>query len=557
MAYADDPDAQARKRAKARERARRYRERRRKEREALAAKVTPLPPPPAKPKPKPKLWVATGADPGDVIGDWAEASLVVPTGPLRGQPFAVPAWEREWLTAALAPGIGEAGLSIARKNGKSGLIALACMAHMVGPFQRAHWRGVVASLTGELAKELRHAIEGTALASELDGLDVRLSPAPGHVLGPDGTRLDFLNAEKASGHALGADIAILDEAGLLPEGKRGLWNALASCVSGRDGRLWAVSIRGDGPMFGELAKRADDPAVHWREYAARPDAEIDDRQAWHDANPGLADGIKSLTYMERRSRAVLANPADQAYFRSHDLNMPAAPDRQTIVAAPDWLRCVVPDRAALPPREGDAAVGFDLGGAASMSAFAAYWPTTGRMEVYGAFPDTPGLADRGAGDGVGGFYESAEQAGELRTYPGRVTPAADFLRDCLARLDGVTVACAGADRYRKAEAQQVFSEAGAYFPVEWRGTGAGQSADGSHDVRAFQRAALGERIRVCGSLLTHAVQESALRHDVGGNPALDKGRARGRIDALSAAVIACGLGEKYGGTPGRLVVAIA
>ena len=41
---------------------------------------------------------------------------------------------------------------------------------------------------------------------------------------------------------------LLDEAGLLDERKRELWNAMQSCVSGRDGRVLAISIRGDGPV---------------------------------------------------------------------------------------------------------------------------------------------------------------------------------------------------------------------------------------------------------------------------------------------------------------------
>ena len=76
----------------------------------------------------------------------------------------------------------------------------------------------------------------------------------------------------------------------------------------------------------------------------------------------------------------------------------------------------------------------------------------------------------------------------------------------------------------------------------WRGTGAHAHADGSHDIRAFQKRVLGKTISTCESLLlASAIRESSVRRDPGGNPALDKHRERGRIDALSAAVIAAGL----------------
>ena len=145
-----------------------------------------------------------------------------------------------------------------------------------------------------------------------------------------------------------------------------------------------------------------------------------------------------------------------------------------------------------------------------------------------------------------------ERRGELRTYQGRVTPVADFLADCAERLAGESVMAAGADRYRKAEAETALEDAGLDWPMEWRGQGASAGADGSHDIRAFQRLVLGGRLKVAESLLLRsAVANSELRYDNAGNPALDKRKARARIDALSAAVIAAGLGEMYQNAPAR------
>ena len=62
-------------------------------------------------------------------------------------------------------------------------------------------------------------------SSGIDGLELRVSPTPGHVLGRNGTRGDFLAADKSTGHAVGADLALVDELGLLEERNRGLVNA--------------------------------------------------------------------------------------------------------------------------------------------------------------------------------------------------------------------------------------------------------------------------------------------------------------------------------------------
>ena len=303
------------------------------------------------------------SDAAETFFAWAERELKVPTGPLRGRPFIIPEWQRGYVREALADGVREAGLSIARKNGKSGIIAALLLAYLVGPLNVEYWRGLVISLTGALAKELRDAVEFTAVVSGKESaLRVYKSPPPGRIEGLRGSRLDFLASDRATGHAVGGDIAIIDEAGLLEEAQRELWAAVASSLSGRDGRLLAISIRGDGPMFREMAERADGKAVRFIEYAAPSDASLDDVVAWEAANPGMADGIKSINYMRDAAMRALASPSDQASFRAYDLNQPQAPSREMIVGLSDWQGCIVPADDDIPERAGECVVGFDLGG---------------------------------------------------------------------------------------------------------------------------------------------------------------------------------------------------
>lgn len=526
----------------------------------------PLPTPAALADPDPDL----PADPAGAVAEWAATRLKVPTGPKRGEPFRLDPWQVEWMRQALADGIREAGLSVARKNGKSGLVAVLLLAHLSGPLNRSEWRGLVTSLTGELAKELRHAIEATARISGL--LDTRRgertaedvdserpirvykSPTPGRIDGARGARLDFLAADKGAGHATGVDVAVIDEGGLLDEPQRALWAAIVSSVSGRDGRLLVISVRGDGPMFAELAERADDPAVYWKEFAPAPDCRIDDPDAWAAGNPGLASGIKSATYMADMARRASANPADAPLFRALDLNLPQSPTREMILAPDQWAACMIEDEAALPPRAGPCYFGFDLGGPSSMTARAAYWPESGRLEVAAAFPNDPDLDTRGVADGVGGRYRLMEKRGELRTYQGRVTPVGLFLADAAADLEGCDVALALADRYRQGEAVQALRDGDLSWPVEWRAQGSGR--DGSADIRDFQREVLERRVKCRHSLLMEqAIRDSAIRRDANGNPALEKGRQRGRIDALAAAVLAIGAGRRERGDgSGSLIV---
>ena len=486
------------------------------------------------------------SDIGLVVQKWAYDTLKVPTGPLRGQPFHIADWQASFLTDAFSDGVRESGLSVARKNGKSGLIAALLLAYLAGPLNRPDWRSVVVSLTGALASELRNAIEATANASGLgDKIKVRRSPPPGTITGADDSLITILASDRATGHAIGTDLAIVDEAGLLPETRRVLWDAVYSSMSGRDGRLMAISIQGDGPMFKEMQDRKGQPGLIWHEYSVPEETKLDDEQAWHMANPGLKDGIKSITYMRDASARALAIPSNAPTFRAYDLNQPQAPSREVLCGVDEWIDCEV-EEWALPDRDGICVVGFDLGGSSSMTTLVALWPNTGRMECYGAFPGEPDLIIRGRADGVAGLYEQMQANGELQVYPGRVTPVGAFLHDCADRLSGEKIIYAGSDRYRKAEAEQAMAEAGVKWDMMFRGQGASQSADGSHDVRAMQRLIYKRGIQIKRSLMMRsAIAESSIRRDGSGNPALDKSRDKGRIDALSAAVIAAGLMEIY------------
>ena len=107
-------------------------------------------------------------DPAEAVARWA-AELVVPDGLLQGEHFQIADWQLRFLRDALAPGCREAALSMSRKNGKSALVAVLLLAYLSdkGPLHRHGWRGLVVSLTGALAIELRHQVEAIAASSGL------------------------------------------------------------------------------------------------------------------------------------------------------------------------------------------------------------------------------------------------------------------------------------------------------------------------------------------------------------------------------------------------------
>ncbi len=482
----------------------------------------------------------------DDIAEWAESTLVVPVGLLAGQPFQIEGWQREWLRDALRDGVREAAMSCPRKNGKSGVIAALVLYYLAGPGNVANWRAICVSLTGALAKELRKQIAEIADASNLDCIRSYNSPTPGRVTGLNGASLDCLAADESSGHAVGVDLALIDESGLLDESKRGLWDAVYSSVSTRDGRVLYISIRGASPMFEELRERRGQSGIVWHEFAADENADLMDSEQWHKANPGLGT-VKSLAYMEDASRRAVESPLAAAGFRSLDLNLPGTPNQPMVMDVADYQRAVVD---ALPVREGPCVVALDVGGATAFTAACAYWPASGRCELYTGIGGIPDVGARGQNDGVQDRYERMQRRGELWVYEGvRVTPLVDFLADVAERLADADVLTLVADDYRQKSVLDALPEQWARLNLVIRRA---VWKEATEDITAFQGAVLTGKVSFPESLaLASAIRESRLAYDAMGNVRLEKQRANGRIDLLSAVVLAVAEGVRNPPAPPR------
>ena len=498
-------------------------------------------------------WPPPPADPAGALCEFARQRLIVPPGHKNsGQPFQIPEYLAAFFADALAKGTQEAALIIARKNAKSSGVAALLIASMIGPLRRDGWRCGVASLSREKASELKMQVEAISRASGLAGIQFwrRSSPA----ITAAGGSVDILSADKNAGAASGYDLAVADEVGLMAEKHRPLVNSLRSSVSARGGKFLALSVWGDGPFVPEIVARRADPGVVVHLYQAPEGAALDDPAAWAAANPGLGS-IKSHAYMVSESRRVLSSVADQSSFLSLDLNRPGAPSREMVCNPQDWEACTVP-AAKLPPRSGPVYIGFDAGGSASMTAAAAYWPKSKRLELLAAFPGIPNLRERGVLDGCGAIYSEACSRNELRVYAdSRVTPVNGFVLHLASVLDGCEIGGAASDMYRRAEVQQAIEAEGIEWPWSWRRMGMGPQ--GSSDVMAFQRVILRGGFRTVPSLLMPlALKSTVLRRDANGNPALARGNT-GRIDILSACVLAAGLAADTGNSSNFGVTRVA
>ena len=132
-------------------------------------------------------------------------------------------------------------------------------------------------------------------------------------------------------------------------------------------------------------------------------------------------------------------------------------------------------------------------------------------------------------------------------YSGRITPLGDFLSGVLADLADVDLVAGGSDQYRRAEVEQVLDDPGDGLRVSIGTSGAWAPGRKVQTIaEPFQTFLLKREIKTTTSLLfAHGLASAAIARDGNGNPSLLRS-GRGRIDLVSAAVLAAGLRASAG-----------
>lgn len=507
------------------ERQRAYRDRRRTERQRATA-----------PRRPPRDSTA-----GAVIR-WARQSLIVPAGhPLAGRPFRIARFQESIIRDVLDPQVHEVCACMARKNAKSATIAIILLAYLAGPLRRPGFEAGVLSVTRPKAQKLLRQVEQIAIASKLAGLTFKRSPWPGSIESESGS-VEIEAATHAGGSASGYNLSICDELGLFKEPAREAVVGMRGALGATGGKFVSLSIFGSGPFIPEILDREGEPGLRIHLWQGDPELAIDDPENWKLANPGLSPGIKHRAKMRQEARRVLRVPADQGYFRSHHLNLPGSDHAELVVSLDSWRQCERV-REELPPRAGPCYLGADLGSTLSLTSVAAFWPDSGRLEVFTAAGDQPKADARGRNDAVGSLYARAVDRGDLWLFSGKLVPIRPILERVRRELAGEHVAVIGTDRFRYQELQQHLTALAVPWRVVYRGSGVNAVHDTSRDIRAFQTRVEGGELRTAPNLLmVNGLGQSTLLRDGDGVPLrIVAARVKARIDCVIAAATAVGL----------------
>lgn len=430
-------------------------------------------------------------------------------------------------------------LSIARKNGKTALIACLLLAHICGPEAMRNSQIVSGARSKEQAAvvfELARKIVG--LSPELSRL-VRVIPSPKHMVGlARNVTYKALAADGKTAHGLSPILVILDEVGQVEGPTDRFVEALTTAQGAYSNPLLlAISTQAptDADMFSvwiDAQRAAPDAHIVCHVYEAPAGCALDDREAWAAANPGMGK-FRSVADLEKQSKNAMAMPANESSFRNLCLN------QRVEASSPFVSRSVWESNGAAPlPLKGKVYCGLDLSSVADLTSFEAV-DEAGSVHSTFWLP-AEGLKEKARHDRVP--YDVWAERGFLLTTPGKAIEYEHVAEWMRGFFDANDVAFVAFDRALMKYLLPWLVKAGfteaemAKFVEYGQGTLSMTPA-----LRDLEVKLLNQQLRHGNHPVLSMCAANAKVVGDSGARKFDKKRARGRIDGMVALAMAVGV----------------
>lgn len=471
--------------------------------------------------------------------------IVTPDGAQVGQPMVLAEFQKQFIRDIYdnPHGTRRAILSVARKNGKSGLIAGLLLAHLVGPEAKQNTQIASGALSKEQAALVFNlACKMVQLSPKLSSL-VKIIPSGKRLIGlPLNTEYKALAADGKTAHGLSLSLAILDEIGQVRGPQSDFIDAITTSQGAHEAPLLiAISTQAanDADLLSQWiddARNSQDPRIVCHLYAAPAGCDLLDESAWRAANPALGT-FRSLDDLREQLTQAQRMPSMANSAMNLLLNMRVSTVSPFI--SPDaWKACSggAGNISGTPVWCGiDLSARLDLTAMVIVGQVDEVW----HVQSYFWCPES-GIEDRSRRDRAP--YSTWHRQGYLRTTPGASVDyefvAAD-IAEILADLDVQAIAF---DRWRIDLLKKEFDRLGVDLPLVEHGQG---FRDMSVALDALEAELLNGRIAHGGNpVLTMCAANAVVTKDPAGGRKLDKAKATGRIDGLQALAMAMGVASK-------------
>jgi len=481
------------------------------------------------------------------IIEFIERYCVTPEGAHVGRPLVLADFQKQFIRDVYdnPAGTRRAVLSIARKNGKSGLIAGLLLAHLIGPEARQNSQIVSGAMSrDQAALVFALACKMIQQSPKLAPL-VRIIPSGKRLIGlPMNVEFRALAADGKTAHGLSPVLAILDEIGQVRGPQSDFVDAITTSQGAHESPL-LIAISTQAPSDADLlsqwiddAQRSNDPRIICKLYAAPEGAELMDESAWRAANPAL--GIfRSEDDLREQMMQAQRMPSMENSARNLLLNQRVSTESPFI--SPDvWKACG--SEVRLHHFDGSVFAGLDLSGRTDLTALVLVsQDDDGVWQVQPHFwTPEQGLHDRARRDRAP--YDVWVRQGFMRTTPGATVDYGHVAADMLEILDGLDIHAIAFDRWRIGELRRELDKLGAELPLIEHGQG---FRDMAPALDALEAELLNGRIAHGGHpVLTMCAANATTVRDPAGNRKLDKSHSTGRIDGMQALAMAMGAAAK-------------
>lgn len=476
----------------------------------------------------------------ELVIQFIEKFCRVPEGALVGKPLVLAEFQKQFIrdTYDNPAGTRRAILSIARKNGKTGLIAGLLLAHLVGPEAKPNAQIVSGAMSRDQAALVFNLASKMVQQSPELAKRVRIVPSGKRLIGlPLNTEYRALAADGQTAHGLSPVLAILDEAGQVRGPRSDFIDAITTSQGAHENPLLIV-ISTQAATDADLLSLWIDDALAGADkktvchlHAAPKDCELTDVEAWKAANPAMGL-FRSLEDVKEQAQQAQRLPSAEATFRWLVLNQRVSAVNPFI--SPDvWKSCGTEPE----PFDGPVFGGLDLSARTDLTALVLVGQVDGVWHVRPYFwTPEQGIADRAKRDRVP--YDLWAQQGHLKTTPGASVDYEHLASDVLEILDGLDVRAIAFDRWRMDVLKKELDRLGADLPLVPWGQGF-QSMSPALD--ALEAELLNGRMaHGMHPVLTMCAANAVIERDPAGNRKLTKAKSTGRIDGLQALAMAMG-----------------
>ena len=465
----------------------------------------------------------------------------MPEGEHVGKKMELAPFQKKFIRAVYDNKLGtrRAYLSLARKNGKTGLIAGILLAHLVGPEAQTNSQIVSgAQSRDQAALVFNLAAKMVQLDATLSGI-VRIVPSGKRLIGlTQNVEYRALAADGTTAHGLSPVLAILDEVGQIRGAQDDFIDAITTSQGAhRTPLLVAISTQAanDADLFSiwlDDAEKSSDPRIVSHVYKAKPDAELDDPKEWKAANPAL--GIfRSLDDVKEQAAQAKRMPTSENTFRNLVLNQRVT-TISPFVSAEVWKSCAEPADDDVFLRH-PVYAGLDLSARTDLTALVLICHDGEKWHVRPHFW-TPehGLHDRAKKDRSP--YDVWVKQGSMFTTPGATVDYGLVAEDIGQITQRMNVTTIGYDRWRIDLLKKELEHIGVDLPLTPVGQG---FKDMSPALDMLEAELLNGRIlHGMHPVLTMCAANAVTTRDPAGNRKLDKSKTTGRIDGMVALAMA-------------------